>query len=170
MTAAVHDDCPFCQIAAGTLHAEVLHRDEATIAFLDRTAVMEGHTLVVPRAHAANLWEIGEADAAAVMRTVHRTARLLRDVLAPDGLTLFQANEEAGWQDVFHLHVHLVPRRTGDPLRRPWSARPADPAELARTRQLLLGRRAPATAAHGTTAPPAPAPAPARAAGRTESG
>ncbi|MFD7732310.1 HIT family protein [Kitasatospora phosalacinea] len=143
---STHDtaDCPFCQIASGSLHAEVLYRDGSTLAFLDRTAVTEGHTLVVPLTHAATLWEVTEADAAAVMRTVHRTARLLREVFAPDGLTLFQANEPAGWQDVFHLHVHLVPRSTGDHLHRPWTADPVAPEQLARTGRRIRSHRGPA--------------------------
>ncbi|QIJ66070.1 HIT domain-containing protein [Streptomyces sp. JB150] len=130
--------CVFCDIVAGRLHSEILFEDERTVAFLDNTAVMEGHTLVIPRRHAADLWTVSEDDAAAVMRTVHRMARLLGDALRPDGLTLFQANRPAGWQDVFHLHVHLVPRRDGDHLHRPWQADVADPAALAATRRRIL--------------------------------
>jgi histidine triad (HIT) family protein len=129
--------CPFCEIVAGRLPAAVLHEDDATIAFLDITAVMEGHTLVIPKRHAADLWEISEPDAVAVMRTVHRLAAHLQSVLRADGLTLFQANRPAGWQDVFHLHVHLVPRRDGDHLHRPWVAQPVDPAVLRATRDRL---------------------------------
>ncbi|MEU3405044.1 HIT domain-containing protein [Streptomyces sp. NPDC006670] len=130
--------CEFCDIVSGRLHAEILHEDESTVAFLDNTAVMEGHTLVIPRRHATDIWEITEDDAAAVMRTVHRMAGVLRDVFAPDGMTLFQANRPAGWQDVFHLHVHLVPRREADHLHRPWQATRADAAALAATRRLIL--------------------------------
>jgi histidine triad (HIT) family protein len=125
--------CVFCGIVAGTVPAEVVYEDADTLAFLDITAVMDGHTLVIPKRHAADLWEITEADAAAVMRTAHRVARRIADVLQPDGLTLFQANRDAGWQDQFHLHVHVVPRRTGDHLRRPWRATPVDLATLAPT-------------------------------------
>jgi histidine triad (HIT) family protein len=124
------DPCPFCEIVAGRLPAATLYEDDATVAFLDITAVMEGHTLVIPKRHAADLWEIGEDDAVAVMRTVHRMAAHLQAVLRADGLTLFQANRPAGWQDVFHLHVHLVPRREGDHLHRPWVARPVGPEVL----------------------------------------
>ncbi|MEV8477452.1 HIT domain-containing protein [Streptomyces sp. NPDC051173] len=122
---------------AGRLHAEILFEDEATMAFLDRTAVMEGHTLVIPKNHAADIWSVTEDDAAAVMRTAHRMAATLDHVFAPDGLTLFQANRPAGWQDVFHLHLHLVPRREGDHLNRPWRVDRADPRELARTRERI---------------------------------
>ncbi|WP_340688023.1 HIT domain-containing protein [Amycolatopsis coloradensis] len=130
--------CVFCEIAAGREGAgRVLFEDERTIAFLDHTAVMPGHTLVIPRAHAADLWEISAEDAAAVMRTVHSMAARIREVLRPDGLTLFQANRSAGWQDVFHLHVHLVPRATGDHLTRPWVAAVKGDEELAAMHTLL---------------------------------
>ncbi|UNO43711.1 HIT domain-containing protein [Streptomyces sp. MST-110588] len=129
--------CDFCKIVAGRLAAAVLYEDDSTVAFLDITAVMGGHTLVIPKRHAADLWEIPQEDAAAVMRTVHRMAARIRDVLAPDGLTLFQANREAGWQDQFHLHVHLVPRRDGDHLTRPWTASPVDLESLREMRERL---------------------------------
>ncbi|MEZ0075604.1 HIT family protein [Planotetraspora sp. GP83] len=137
MSDAGSEVCVFCDIVAGRLGAEILYEDDATVAFLDNTAVMEGHTLVIPKRHAADLWEITEEDAAAVMRTVHRMAGRIREVFDPDGLTLFQANRDAGWQDQFHLHVHLVPREDGDHLCRPWKADKADPRALAATRSRL---------------------------------
>ncbi|MFH8769529.1 HIT family protein [Streptomyces sp. NPDC017958] len=136
---AAAPECVFCDIVAGRLHSEILFEDERTVAFLDNTAVMEGHTLVIPKHHAADIWAVSEDDAAAVMRTVHRMAGVLHGVLEPDGMTLFQANRPAGWQDVFHLHVHLVPRRDADHLHRPWYVDRADPAALARTRRRILG-------------------------------
>ncbi|MFF5204978.1 HIT family protein [Streptosporangium sp. NPDC000396] len=126
-------ECVFCDIVRGRQPAAIVFEDELTMAFLDITAVTEGHTLVIPKRHADDLWEISEEDATAVTRTVHRMARRLREVLDPDGLTLFQANRAAGWQDVFHLHVHLVPRTAGDHLHRPWSAEPVSLATLAAT-------------------------------------
>ncbi|WP_457034158.1 HIT family protein [Kitasatospora sp. P5_F3] len=134
---AMRGDCVFCAIVHGRHPAPILYEDDLTVAFLDITAVMDGHTLVIPKRHAADLWEIAPEDAAAVMSTVHRMARRIREVLAPDGLTLFQANREAGWQDVFHLHVHLVPRTTGDHLHRPWKADPVPLEQLAATRGRL---------------------------------
>lgn len=132
------DTCPFCRIVDGDLAAEILYEDDRTVAFLDITAVMEGHTLVIPKKHSVDIWDITLEDLTAVTTTVHRMAGRIRDVLKPDGLTLFQANRAAGWQDVFHLHVHLVPRRDGDHLCRPWQATAAPPNALAATRALLV--------------------------------
>ena len=78
------------------------------------TPAARGHVLVVPRAHATDLWEVDPDSAAGVMRTAHAVAALLRDRLHPDGLTLRQNNGAASGQRVDHLHVHLVPRWHGD--------------------------------------------------------
>ncbi|MGW2160033.1 HIT family protein [Nonomuraea sp. NPDC001699] len=129
--------CVFCDIAGRRLPAALLYEDESTMAFLDITAVTEGHTLVIPKAHAADIWDISPEDAAAVMRTAHRMAARIKQVLAPDGMTLFQANRAAGWQDVFHFHLHLVPREDADHLHRPWSAAPVSLASLEPVRARL---------------------------------
>lgn len=137
MTVRGDQECVFCAIVDRKQPAAMVYEDDHTVAFLDITAVMNGHTLVIPKNHATDIWDITPEDAAAVMRTVHRMARRIEEVLAPEGLTLFQANQAAGWQDVFHLHVHLVPRMTGDHLRRPWTAEPVLLDDLEATRALL---------------------------------
>jgi histidine triad (HIT) family protein len=129
--------CVFCDIVAGVQPSAILFEDELTMAFLDITAVTDGHTLVIPKRHARDLWAVSEEDAAAVMSTVRRMAHRIREVLNPDGLTLFQANCASGWQDVFHLHVHLVPRTDGDRLSRPWKASPVPLSRLEPARALL---------------------------------
>jgi histidine triad (HIT) family protein len=137
MTAPEDRDCVFCSIVAKEQRAAIVYEDDHTVAFLDITAVMDGHMLVIPKRHATDIWDIAPEGAAAVMQTVHRMARQIRRVLKPDGLTLFQANRAAGWQDVFHLHVHLVPRMNGDHLCRPWTAEPVSLADLETTRARL---------------------------------
>jgi histidine triad (HIT) family protein len=85
---------------------------------------------VVPKAHTAEIWDLPRPDGHAVIDLVRETAALLRRALRPEGMTLFQANGGAGWQDVGHVHVHLVPRWTGDGLTKPWGGIPGDPATL----------------------------------------
>ncbi len=111
------DSCIFCAIAAHQQPAEIVYEDERTMAFLDINPANPGHTLVIPKRHAANLFEIDEEDAAAVMRTAVQVARAIRAALAPDGLNLVQSNGRAGGQEIFHLHVHVIPRWVGDGLR-----------------------------------------------------
>jgi histidine triad (HIT) family protein len=139
MTPPPAADCVFCGIVAGTVAAHTVDEDDLTVAFLDINPAAEGHTLVVPKRHVDDLLGADEDTAAAVMRTATRVARLLDERLAPDGLTLFQANRSAGWQDVFHLHLHLVPRWAGDRLVRPWTSSPGRARDLAATAARLRG-------------------------------
>ena len=108
------DRCAFCQVASGAAPAHVVAQDDLTMAFLDLRPASRGHTLVIPRRHVKHLWD-GDADtAAAVMRTAHDVAALIRLRLHPDGLTLRQNTGPASGQVVPHLHIHLVPRWLGD--------------------------------------------------------
>lgn len=142
MTASEHVDgeasCVFCAIVVGRLPAFVVHEDEHTIAFLDINPAAAGHTLVIPRVHALDVFDIDVEVHAEVARTVHRVADLLDRRLTPDGMTIGQANRPAGWQTVFHLHVHVIPRYFGDGLVPPWSPRPADPDQLEAVRRSLV--------------------------------
>lgn len=115
------DNCIFCAIVAGDAPAFVVYEDADTMAFLGIHPPADGHTLVIPKAHARDIFDISPEDLAAVTRTVHRVAALIDRKLSPDGLTIGQANRLAGWQSVFHLHVHLVPRYVGDDLVPPWT-------------------------------------------------
>lgn len=115
-------ECVFCGIVAGEVPADMVYEDDRVVAFMDANPAADGHVLVVPRAHARNLLDISDEDAAAVGRATARVARAVHAALEPHGLTTFQANEPAGWQDVMHLHVHVVPRRHDDALVQPWTA------------------------------------------------
>lgn len=126
-TAGMDGDCIFCRIVAGDAPSFVVYEDGRTMAFVDRGQATYGHTLVVPRLHAADIWAISESDARAVMAMAKRVAPLLDERLAPDGLNLTQSNRPAGWQDVFHFHLHVIPRWQGDGLVPPW--KPTRPPE-----------------------------------------
>lgn len=113
-------DCVFCEIVAGRAAADVVYDDARVIAFMDLNPATDGHVLVVPRSHVRGILELADDDAAAVMQAAARVARGINAALQPDGFSLFQSNEEAGGQDVFHLHLHVVPRWLDDPLVEPW--------------------------------------------------
>ncbi len=124
--------CLFCGIVQRTEPAEVIDEDDATVSFLDIAPFTRGHTLVIPRAHTEDLWSADEQTAAAVMRSAHRVAALLRDRLHPDGLNLLQATREIAFQTVFHLHVHVIPRYRDDTVAVPaWPKDPRSREELA---------------------------------------
>lgn len=113
-------DCVFCGIVAGNRPAETVGENERALAFMDVNPAADGHALVVSKAHAQDIWDLDPQDGAAVWLLTQQVADAIRAGLAPDGLTLFQANAKAGWQDVFHFHLHLVPRWVDDGLVRPW--------------------------------------------------
>jgi histidine triad (HIT) family protein len=130
--------CIFCEIIAREVPAYVVAEDDRTVAFLDRGRATEGHTLVVPRSHVSDLWDVSEEDAAAVMVMAKRVAHTLARQLAPDGLNLTQSNRPAGWQDVFHFHLHVIPRWSGDGLIPPWQPTWPSDEQLATTLALVL--------------------------------
>jgi len=130
-------DCVFCKIAAGQSPSYIVAQDTRTLAFLDRGPANKGHTLVIPRAHAQDIWHISDEDQAAVSAMTKHVAKLLDQRLSPDGLTVFQDNRNAGWQDVFHHHVHLIPRWVGDRIVPPWTAAHPSDEELAHVLGIL---------------------------------
>lgn len=113
-------DCVFCKIVARQIPAVIVHEDEHTLAFMDIGQVNPGHVLVASKQHAENLYALNETQAAAVFRTSAHVARGIRDAFAPQGLSVYQANDKAAGQTVFHFHVHLVPRHDGDGMQLTW--------------------------------------------------
>ena len=130
-------DCVFCRIAAGDAPATVVDEDERTLAFMDISPGTRGHALVVPKAHADDLYEVDPADLAACAVAAQRLARRARDWLGAAGVNLLNACRPAAWQTVFHFHVHVIPRYAGDPLRLPWHPAPGDADEVRETGAVL---------------------------------
>jgi histidine triad (HIT) family protein len=122
--------CIFCRIVAGEATAAKVHEDEHSLAFLDLFPAAEGHTLVIPKLHYADLFGATEETLPAVTLATRRVARALRKALAPDGLMVVQLNGAAAGQTVFHYHVHLLPRAAGSEPRF-HGREAADPVRLA---------------------------------------
>lgn len=116
-------DCVFCKLVAGTVPSTRVYEDEHTLAFMDIGQVNPGHVLVAVKRHAANLYELDEAQVAAVARTARRVALAIREAFDPEGLSVYQANGRAAGQTVFHYHVHLLPRHAGDGMELVWPAK-----------------------------------------------
>lgn len=123
-------DCVFCRIVAGEIPSHKVYEDGATIAFLDINPGSRGHTLVIPKAHAANLFEIEPASACAVTGATQAVARILQKGLQPDGINVVQSNGSAAGQTVFHYHVHLLPRWENDRALGGWHPGETDHAAL----------------------------------------
>ena len=101
-----------------------MENDEC-IAFLDIFPANRGHTLVIPKKHVADIHHSDSATYAAVASMAKEVADLLQRKLASEGTSVFQMSREAGWQTVFHLHMHVIPRWSNDGLHKPWDIAPA---------------------------------------------
>jgi len=115
---AYDNDNIFAKILRGEMPAVKVYEDADTLAFMDVMPQAPGHTLVIPKTPAENLYDLPEASGAAVLRTVQLLAPAVRDAMQADGIMLNQFNGPAAGQTVFHFHVHIVPRYEGTPLRR----------------------------------------------------
>lgn len=103
----------FAKILRGEIPAVKVYEDERTLAFLDVMPQAEGHTLVIPKEAAQNVFELSPDGAAAVIATVQKVAKAVKKALNPPGIMLAQLNGEAAGQSVFHLHFHIIPRAGG---------------------------------------------------------
>jgi histidine triad (HIT) family protein len=109
------NDCIFCSIVAGDAPAHRVYEDERVLIFMDLFPAHAGHTLIIPKRHGENLFEVAPEDLDAVIRQSKALAEALRTVLEPDGIAVIQLNGAAAGQTVFHYHMHLIPRMEGEP-------------------------------------------------------
>ena len=106
--------CWVCAVVARTTSAFVVVDAPDVLALVAPLALAPGHTLVVPRRHVRDIYTLPEALAGPVLATASRVAAAAKRAFAADGITLRQNNDVAGGQEVFHFHLHVVPRFTGD--------------------------------------------------------
>ena len=107
--------CVFCKIVAGTAPASTPYADGTTVAFLDINPITPGHLLVVPRVHAESLAELDAETGAQLWRVAQRLAAALRrSSIRADGVMMFLADGAAAGQEVWHVHLHVIPRWKGD--------------------------------------------------------
>jgi histidine triad (HIT) family protein len=105
------ENCVFCKIISKGAPASIVYEDEAVVAFLSNRPVNEGHTLVVPKKHYENIYEIPEEDIAYLFKIVKRVALAVRDAMAAEGIRVVQNNGWAAGQVIFHFHVHVIPMK-----------------------------------------------------------
>ena len=124
-------DCVFCKIRDGAIPSKKIYEDDATLAFMDINPVNTGHCLVVPKRHAATIWDAEVADLQATIATAQKIASALVAAVKPDGLNMLQANGAAAFQSVPHFHLHLIPRWVRDGKGFDWKLVPGDRAQIA---------------------------------------
>lgn len=108
------DNCIFCKIANGEIPSATLYEDEDFRVILDLGPASKGHALILPKEHAANLYELPDELVAKAMVVAKKVGSVLAKGLNCDGLNVVQNNGEAAGQTVFHFHIHLIPRFKGD--------------------------------------------------------
>ncbi len=123
-------DCVFCRIRDGQLPSTKVAENDRAFAIMDINPINDGHVLLLTKAHAETLFEIGEEDLVAAARLARRVAAGIRTGLNPDGLNLVQANGRAAFQSVPHFHIHLIPRWLQDGMGFDWTLVPGDPERI----------------------------------------
>ena len=126
----------FAKILRGEIPCHKVHEDAHTLAFMDVMPQADGHTLVIPKQPSRNLLDADAAALGPLMASVQKVANAVRQAFGAEGILIQQFNEGAAGQTVFHLHVHILPRTAGVPLR-PHSGKMADNQLLARHAEMI---------------------------------
>lgn len=124
------DDCIFCKIANGEIPSKTLYEDEDFRVILDLGPATRGHALILPKEHAANLYELPDETAAKAMILAKKMGARMVEKLHADGLNLVQNNGETAGQTVSHFHLHLIPRYQNDGQHILWTPGTATQEEL----------------------------------------
>ena len=133
------EDCIFCKIIKGEIPSFKVYEDELVYAFEDINPIAEGHTLIIPKKHAVNLYEIDGESLTAVHLASKKVIDAITKALNPTGVAAMQLNGESVGQSVFHYHLHLIPRQTGHP-RLPvsgWEMIPGDMDKIKETAEKI---------------------------------
>ncbi|MFC1730830.1 HIT family protein [candidate division KSB1 bacterium] len=104
----------FLKIIKGEIPSEKIYEDDKTYAFLDINPNNPGHTLVIPKESSRNIFDIKEEDWQALMETVRKLAPSIKEAMQADGINIHMNNEPAAFQEVFHTHIHIIPRFKDD--------------------------------------------------------
>lgn len=114
-------NCIFCKIVAGEIDSITIYEDETFRVIFDISPASKGHAIILPKEHAANIYELPEETASKIFVLAKKMATVMTDILKCDGFNILQNNGEAAGQTVFHLHVHLIPRYKGDTVNIKWT-------------------------------------------------
>ena len=118
------NDCIFCKIVRGEANSWKVYEDEHSFAFLDIHPVSEYHTLIIPKQHFENIFDVPEEDLLYVMRGLKQVVGLYHQRLGLRNVQIVNSSGSEAQQDVFHLHFHIVPRQRGDGQNVRWKTFP----------------------------------------------
>ena len=134
------ENCIFCKIANGEIPSATLYEDEDFRVILDLGPASKGHALILPKEHAANIFELPDDLAAKAIVLAKKIATTLKEGLHADGVNIVQNNGEVAGQTVFHFHMHIIPRYKGDTVNVTW--KPGELTEDAKEEILGLFKNA----------------------------
>ena len=132
-------NCIFCKIANGEIPSTTLYEDEDFRVILDLGPATRGHTLLLPKNHFANLFELDDETAQKAILVAKKMAGKMKAALGADGFNLVQNNGEAAGQTVFHFHMHLIPRYENDNAGILWEPGETTPEDMAEVKRLVDG-------------------------------
>ena len=104
------ESCIFCKIVAKEAPASIIYENETVLVFLDIRPLQEGHTLVIPKKHYVDIFDIPDYELTQIYKATKKIAPAIKKATNADGLSIIQQNGKAAGQDIFHFHVHVVPR------------------------------------------------------------
>lgn len=135
----VKDDCIFCKIANGEIPSKTLYEDDTFRVILDLAPATKGHALILPKSHAANIYELSDDLASKVLVLAKKMALKMTDALQCDGFNLMQNNGEVAGQTIYHFHMHLIPRYVNDGKKINFSGGEMSQDELEEIKKLITG-------------------------------
>jgi len=107
-------DCIFCKIINKDIEAKIIYEDENTLAFLDIYPHAPGHTVIIPKKHYINILEANDNDLSNLFLALKKVTKLIQESINPEGFTIGINHGKIAGQAIDHLHIHLIPRFTGD--------------------------------------------------------
>ncbi len=113
-TVPKNEDCIFCKIVGRQLPASIIYEDDEVMALLDINPVQEGHSLVIPKRHFVDIWDIKPGVLAKVDAVAQRVARKMADVMQAEGINTFSASGKPAGQEIYHFHMHVIPLGKGE--------------------------------------------------------
>ena len=133
------EGCIFCKIVRGEIPCFKILEDDRVLSFADVNPINIGHTLIIPKRHAENIWVIDGEDLAAIHRASLKIAKAMKTSLNPDGIAFLQLNGRAVNQVVMHYHLHLIPRKSSDPklTMTEWELVPGDMTAIGKTAEKI---------------------------------
>lgn len=130
-------DCIFCKIIAGDIPSATIYENEECKVILDRFPSGEGHALILPKNHVANIFEIDPEQAGRLFSLAAKLAKAMKEVLGFEHMNILQNNGTVAGQTVFHFHIHLIPRHEGDGINIGWTPTSPTDEEIAAVKAKL---------------------------------